>query len=138
MTLIEAIGPSSVNWSSIVSRHLVLVAFSSLLFHNPIIVSTRPLKAQKAREILIMSNRFVSAGTIGSSGELSKDTGAAAAPTEQPLYDSAKNKEWETVQKELDAERRRREEQRVKAATGEGEQSLYDILQANKGKPTPH
>lgn len=79
-----------------------------------------------------MSNRFVSAGTIGSSGELSKDTGATAAPTEQPLYDSAKNKEWETVQKELDAERRRREEQRVKAATGDGEQSLYDILQANK------
>ncbi|KAJ3471071.1 hypothetical protein MRS44_001170 [Fusarium solani] len=67
-----------------------------------------------------MSNRFVSAGTIGSSGELSKDTGATAAPTEQPLYDSAKNKEWETVQKELDAERRRREEQRVKAATGDG------------------
>ncbi|KAM6531185.1 hypothetical protein FSOLCH5_000669 [Fusarium solani] len=66
-----------------------------------------------------MSNRFVSAGTIGSSGELSKDTGATAAPTEQPLYDSAKNKEWETVQKELDAERRRREEQRVKAATGD-------------------
>ncbi|KAJ4309816.1 hypothetical protein N0V84_011295 [Fusarium piperis] len=79
-----------------------------------------------------MSNRFVSAGTIGSSGELSKDTGAAAAPTGQPLYDSGRNKEWEAVQKELDAERRRREEQRVKAATGEGEQSLYDILQANK------
>ncbi|RSM16576.1 hypothetical protein CEP52_000278 [Fusarium oligoseptatum] len=66
-----------------------------------------------------MSNRFVSAGTIGSSGEISKDTGASAASTEQPLYDSAKNKEWEAVQKELDAERRRREEQRVKAATGE-------------------
>ncbi|KAL2685120.1 hypothetical protein Neosp_006216 [[Neocosmospora] mangrovei] len=66
-----------------------------------------------------MSNRFVSAGTIGSSGELSEDTGVSAAPTEQPLYDSAKNKEWEAVQKELDAERRRREEQRVKAATGE-------------------
>jgi hypothetical protein len=104
---------------------------------NPILVSTRHLETRKAREILIMSNRFVSAGTIGSSGELSKDTGATAAPTEQPLYDSAKNKEWETVQKELDAERRRREEQRVKAATGDGEQSLYDILQANKGKPTP-
>ncbi|RSL77192.1 hypothetical protein CEP51_009281 [Fusarium floridanum] len=67
-----------------------------------------------------MSNRFVSAGTIGSSGEISKDTGASAASTEQPLYDSAKNKEWEAVQKELDGERRRREEQRVKAATGEG------------------
>ncbi|RSL88710.1 hypothetical protein CDV31_016017 [Fusarium ambrosium] len=79
-----------------------------------------------------MSNRFVSAGTIGSSGEISKDTGPSAASTEQPLYDSAKNKEWEAVQKELDGERRRREEQRVKAATGEGEQSLYDILQANK------
>ncbi|KAM0437591.1 hypothetical protein ACHAPT_001955 [Fusarium lateritium] len=79
-----------------------------------------------------MSNRFVSAGTIDSSGELSKDASAAAATAEQPLYDSARNKEWEAVQKELEAERRRREEQRVKAASGEGEQSLYDILQANK------
>ncbi|KAF4973483.1 hypothetical protein FZEAL_9321 [Fusarium zealandicum] len=76
-----------------------------------------------------MSNRFVSAGTIGASGETSKD---ANAEQQQPLHDAARSKEWEAVQQELEAERRRREEQRVKAATGEGEQTLYDVLQANK------
>lgn len=44
-----------------------------------------------------------------------------------------KNTEWEAVQKELEAERRRREEARVKAVEGGGEKSLYDVLQANKG-----
>lgn len=40
------------------------------------------------------------------------------------------------MQKELDAERKRREEARHKAASGE-EKSLYDILQANKGLASP-
>ncbi|KAM5356161.1 hypothetical protein ACJ41O_002807 [Fusarium nematophilum] len=80
-----------------------------------------------------MSNRFVSAGTIGSSGEISKDSNTTGvAPEQQPLHDSARSKEWEVVQQELEAERQRREEQRAKAASGEGEKSLYDILQANK------
>ncbi|KAF4467539.1 nefa-interacting nuclear nip30 [Fusarium albosuccineum] len=79
-----------------------------------------------------MSSRFVSAGKIGSSGELSKDANGTAPATEQPLHDAARSKEWEAVQQELEAERQRREEQRVKAATGEGEKSLYDVLQANK------
>ncbi|KAL6357849.1 hypothetical protein LRP88_08026 [Fusarium phalaenopsidis] len=87
-----------------------------------------------------MSNRFVSAGTIGSSGELSKDTGASAAPTEQPLYDSAKNKEWETVQKELDAERPAKQaafEEQTKLrnqfrALDDDEIEFLDEIRANK------
>ncbi|XP_044714958.1 uncharacterized protein HRG_11591 [Hirsutella rhossiliensis] len=64
-----------------------------------------------------MTSRFVSGGTIAA---------AAAAAS-----GAKKNPEWEAVQQELEAERKRREEARLKAATG-GEQSLYDILQANK------
>lgn len=76
-----------------------------------------------------MGDRFVSGGTISSSGEVSKDTESKpAAPA------AVKNTEWEAVQKELEAERKRREEARVKAASGEEEKSLYDVLQANKGR----
>ena len=81
-----------------------------------------------------MSNRFVSAGKIGSSGEISKDVNDTGSSTsQQPLHSSAKAKEWEQVQQQLEDERKRREEQRIKSATGEGEKSLYDVLQANKG-----
>ncbi|KAF4991100.1 hypothetical protein FGRMN_8036 [Fusarium graminum] len=79
-----------------------------------------------------MSNRFVSAGKIGSSGEISKESNVTESNTGQPLHSSAKSKEWEAVEQQLEAERKRREEQRVKAATGEGEKTLYDVLQANK------
>ncbi|KAF5706538.1 nefa-interacting nuclear nip30 [Fusarium mundagurra] len=79
-----------------------------------------------------MSSRFVSAGKIGSSGEISKDASGAESTPQQPLHDSAKSKEWEAVEQQLEAERKKREEQRIKAATGEGEKTLYDVLQANK------
>ncbi|KAI5466694.1 N-terminal domain of NEFA-interacting nuclear protein NIP30-domain-containing protein [Mariannaea sp. PMI_226] len=81
-----------------------------------------------------MSGRFVSVGTIDSSGEVVKDApnGESSIAAAKPLVDSEKSKQWEAVQQELEAERRRREEQRVKAASGEGERSLYDVLQANK------
>jgi hypothetical protein len=75
-----------------------------------------------------MSNRFVSGGTITSSGEVSKDAPQPTTTQPQP-----KNKEWEAVQQELEAERKRRDEARAKAAAGD-ERSLYDVLQANKGK----
>ncbi|POR35444.1 Uncharacterized protein TPAR_04364 [Tolypocladium paradoxum] len=81
-----------------------------------------------------MASRFVSCGTISSSGEVSKDATAAtpqpevSASAQPPL---AKSTEWEAVQQELEAERKRRDEARLKAATGE-EKSLYDVLQANK------
>lgn len=83
-----------------------------------------------------MSGRFVSGGTIGASGEASSQDAAAAPPppNEKKGNEGAgtKNKEWEAVQQELEADRKRREEQRAKAAAGQ-EPSLYDILQANKG-----
>lgn len=87
-----------------------------------------------------MSSRFVSSGTIGPSGGSGGDddvgkadadaAGAVAGAT--PAEDKASSDAWEAVQRELEAERRRREEQRIKAASGE-EKSLYDILQKNKG-----
>ncbi|KAK7430783.1 hypothetical protein QQZ08_002572 [Neonectria magnoliae] len=77
-----------------------------------------------------MSDRFVSGGTISSGGEISKDAPVGSAA--KPLHAGAKSKEWEAVQQELEADRRRREEQRIKAASGHGERSLYDILEANK------
>lgn len=79
-------------------------------------------------EQVAMGDRFVSGGTISSNGEATKD--ADAVPQTQP----AKTSEWEIVQRELEAERRRREEARVKLATGGEEKSLYDVLQANKGE----
>lgn len=84
-------------------------------------------------------SRFVSAGAINA------ETGEAVAAAEGESKavtsttgsgdagQTRKNAEWEAVQKELDAERKRREEARVKAVEG-GERSLYDVLQANKGE----
>ncbi|KAK1484491.1 hypothetical protein CTAM01_12996 [Colletotrichum tamarilloi] len=87
-------------------------------------------------------SRFVSAGAINAeTGEaVPQDTtatpatnagasAAGSAPKSAP--ESKKSAEWDLVQKELDAERRRREEARVKSVEG-GEKSLYDVLQANK------
>ncbi|KAF5623461.1 nefa-interacting nuclear nip30 [Fusarium sp. NRRL 52700] len=79
-----------------------------------------------------MSSRFVSAGKIGPSGEISKDASSTTSTPQQPPRNSAKFKEWEAVEQQLEAERKKREEQRIKAATGEGEKTLYDVLQANK------
>lgn len=84
-----------------------------------------------------MSGRFVSGGTISSAGDKdSKDTpasaSASAAAAREPL--AKKSVEWEAVQRELEEERRKRERARAELA-GEGgqQQTLYDILQANKG-----
>ncbi|GAO15917.1 uncharacterized protein UV8b_02426 [Ustilaginoidea virens] len=74
-----------------------------------------------------MANRFVPGGTIGPAGQEAV-VADEHAPRAQ-LSDSTT--EWEAVQQELEQDRKRREEQRLKAATGE-EKSLYDILQANK------
>lgn len=102
-------------------------------------------KSHTHRDTRIMSDRFVSGGTIGSSsGELSGPSQhqhgdgngtstTAAAATADDVNGRRKNAEWEAVQKELEADRQRREEQRRKDVEGE-EKSLYEILQANKGK----
>ncbi|KAM0322011.1 hypothetical protein ACHAQA_009753 [Verticillium albo-atrum] len=77
-----------------------------------------------------MSSRFVSGGKIDAeTGEVVTSEASDKALTEAPR--SKSSAEWEVVQRELDAERRRREEARAKAVEG-GEKSLYDVLQANK------
>jgi hypothetical protein len=82
-----------------------------------------------------MSNKFVSGGIIGPGGETTNEE-APNSSEQQPRQAGANAAEWEVVQKQLEAERRQREEQRVKAATGD-EKSLYDILQENKGNMCP-
>lgn len=79
-----------------------------------------------------MSNRFVSGGTIGTNGETLNDS---ALPGSSVNGNGAnlRNTEWEAVQQELENDRKRREAERLKAATGE-EKSLFDVLQANKGQ----
>ncbi|KAG9255139.1 N-terminal domain of NEFA-interacting nuclear protein NIP30-domain-containing protein [Emericellopsis atlantica] len=74
-----------------------------------------------------MSNRFVSGGTISSSGDDRPDQRSA----EETGTSAGTNAQWEAVQKQLDAERQQREESRRKAIEG-GERSLYDVLQENK------
>ena len=78
-----------------------------------------------------MSDRFVSGGTIGAGNEITAPSGSDAETT--AALTGKHNAEWEAVQKELEAERQKREDERRKAAEG-GERSLYDILEANKGK----
>lgn len=76
----------------------------------------------------------MSGGVIDSNGEaVPEDVAKTGEGSSGAVVKEApKNTEWEAVQKELEAERKRRDEQRVKAASGE-EKSLFEILQANKG-----
>ncbi|KAI0838818.1 hypothetical protein F5Y06DRAFT_266628 [Hypoxylon sp. FL0890] len=86
-----------------------------------------------------MTSRFVSGGTIAGDGhnEPQQSTSASPPKAQDAQWDKEaykKNAEWEAVQKELEADRRRREEARkaqVEGGAG-GERSLYEILQANK------
>ncbi|KAK3191668.1 hypothetical protein K4F52_002483 [Lecanicillium sp. MT-2017a] len=88
-----------------------------------------------------MPSRFVSGGTIGTASEGADSSTTSTQPPLVPPAPSSsaapgssnnsKNAEWEKAQAQLEAERKQREEARVKAAQGE-EPSLYAILQANK------
>ncbi|KAI2472757.1 hypothetical protein F4781DRAFT_320148 [Annulohypoxylon bovei var. microspora] len=93
-----------------------------------------------------MTSRFVSGGTIAGDGQIDRNP----APPQQPAPPIAKpeaaqwdaepekkknnNTEWEAVQRELEADRRRREEaRRAQVEGGAGaERSLFEVLQANK------
>ena len=75
-----------------------------------------------------MSNRFVSGGTIAADGSEAADAPEAPERAQLP----GKRNQWEAVTEELENDRKRREEERLKAASGE-EMSLYDKLQASKG-----
>ena len=81
-----------------------------------------------------MSSRFVSGGVVSGTEDVTASDVAAAAAAQKPesKTSQSKNPQWDTVQKELEEERKRRDETRLKAASGE-ERSLYDVLQANKG-----
>lgn len=76
-----------------------------------------------------MTSRFVAAGQVDGNAP----GGPQAAQQEDGRKEAPKNAQWEAAKRQLEEERKQREEQRVKAASGE-EKSLYDILQANKGK----
>ncbi|KAI0020525.1 hypothetical protein F4780DRAFT_363398 [Xylariomycetidae sp. FL0641] len=99
-----------------------------------------------------MTSRFVSGGTIAGDNEGGGGGGGGSPPQSTPATNppngpaqrgandkaaenqTKKNAQWEAVQAELDAERKRRSEARrgvVEGGAG-SEKSLYDILQANK------
>ncbi|KAI8962915.1 hypothetical protein F5Y11DRAFT_320831 [Daldinia sp. FL1419] len=92
-----------------------------------------------------MASRFVSGGTIAGDGESAPQQSVPEPSSsktqetrEEQQWDNnaiKRNAEWEAVQRDLEAERRRREEARraqVEGGPGGENKSLYDILQANK------
>src|SRR5687768_17485175 len=79
-----------------------------------------------------MASRFVSGGAIDAESGESLDVGTQQQQHQGEIPKDDKTREWEIVQRELEAERKRKEESRLQAAEG-GERSLYDVLQANKG-----
>jgi hypothetical protein len=82
-----------------------------------------------------MSSRFVSGGAIdAASGQAVEAPGPARQVEDKPV--GKNQQEWEAVSREMEEEKKRREESRAKEAAGE-QQSLFDILQANKGIPPP-
>lgn len=93
-----------------------------------------------------MSSRFVSGGAIdaatGDAIDLAKvkeeaatstTTGSStAASSSTTTISSARQAEWASVEKELEADRQRRAEARKALGSGVAEKSLFDVLQANK------
>ncbi|KAI1761550.1 hypothetical protein GGR53DRAFT_22886 [Hypoxylon sp. FL1150] len=87
-----------------------------------------------------MASRFVSGGTIAGDGsdqsEPQQPASASPPKAQSAQWDkeaSKKSTEWEAVQRDLEADKRRREEARRAQVEGGGDsKSLYDILQANK------
>lgn len=83
-----------------------------------------------------MSSRFVSAGAIDpTTGEATTQppatTTASGTPgeTRKPPVDD----NWAAVERELAEERKRKEAHKAALAAG-GEKSLFEVLEANKGK----
>ncbi|KAI1655233.1 hypothetical protein F4813DRAFT_184919 [Daldinia decipiens] len=91
-----------------------------------------------------MTSRFVSGGTIaGDDGEPQQSASVPPSSKTQEASETQKwdketikrNAEWEAVQRDLEADRRRREEARraqVEGGPGGENKTLFDILQANK------
>ncbi|KAH8765561.1 N-terminal domain of NEFA-interacting nuclear protein NIP30-domain-containing protein [Diaporthe sp. PMI_573] len=83
-----------------------------------------------------MTSRFVSGGTTDTkTGEIvpadpSTSTSAAATAA---AGSAKRSEEWAAVQAQVEEDRRRRQQQKEEAARGgEGDKSLYEVLQANK------
>ncbi|KAK3987589.1 N-terminal domain of NEFA-interacting nuclear protein NIP30-domain-containing protein [Cladorrhinum sp. PSN332] len=75
-------------------------------------------------------SRFVSAGAIdATTGEAVTSSTSSASTSVNP---DPKSSEWAAVTAQLESDRKRREEARVAAASGQQEKSLYEVLQANK------
>ncbi|KAI0904827.1 hypothetical protein F4823DRAFT_170429 [Ustulina deusta] len=89
----------------------------------------------------MMTSRFVSGGIIAGdedsakedTGRRSHDDGGQKGTGVGAERGTAASVEWEAVQKDLEEERRWRAEARKRDVEGDGEKSLYEILQANKG-----
>lgn len=89
-----------------------------------------------------MSSRFVSGGTTdtktGETCPADPPTSTSAAPSagggSSSSSSAKRSDEWAAVQAQLDEDRKRRQQLREEAASqgGQGEKSLYDVLQANK------
>lgn len=77
-----------------------------------------------------MSSRFVSGGTTDTkTGEVVPTDPSTAAPN---TTGGKRSEEWAAVQAQIEEDRRRRQQQREEAQSGEGDKSLYEVLQANK------
>jgi hypothetical protein len=84
-----------------------------------------------------MTSRFVSGGTITGDGAVETNAREPPAAGVERKESGSNVAEWEAVQKDLEEERRKRDEARRAAVEGGvagGERSLYEVLQANKGK----
>lgn len=80
-----------------------------------------------------MSSRFVSAGQIDAgTGDAVSPPLATTTTTQDTSSSSRKQAEWAAVQAQLDAEKKQREEAARADTTGAPQQSLFDVLQANK------
>lgn len=85
-----------------------------------------------------MSSRFVSAGAIDAASGEAVELDPSAAAVKSVAGSSSGGTEWEIVQRELEAERKRRDAAAEAARRGEGqEMTLYEVLQANKGRSCP-
>jgi hypothetical protein len=82
-----------------------------------------------------MSSRFVSGGTTDTKtgGIVPVDESTSTSATTPSAGNAKRSAEWAAVQAQVEEDRKRRQQQREEAARGgEGDKSLYEVLQANK------
>ncbi|KAK4226720.1 N-terminal domain of NEFA-interacting nuclear protein NIP30-domain-containing protein [Podospora fimiseda] len=78
-------------------------------------------------------SRFISAGAIdATTGEAITSSSSSVPTSSSTPSTDPKSSAWAAVTAQLETERKQREEARIKAASGQQEKSLYEVLQANK------